>query len=458
MAVGDTGTIYATVLPSTAGNRAATWSVTSGSDLIEYTTTETYNGGRLDFTAKGTGTVTILAMSSEDSSVRAVYTLTIMAERETTTDTVQINGIVQAIADQLFGGNTAIAGVIVFTVTILAIFLLIREPLPVLLIMMPVALIYRLLDILTTDVTILLIIVSVVGLALIARNMWRIDVLGGGTDNNFSYRMIIFAIAILVLLPTFISIYADDGDGDGIDANVEDLLDDYHQFTGSSAASESVWALTGIYTPYYGGGSYGYTDDGWLYGSVVGTNGRTYSPYQYSEGSQSYTVQRGDDGLYRYVVADGETTADGHVNGDLYTAVSFDVNEKSDIFFTSSGKIEEDGRFYYEYSGYRYAFQPLADYTARNADGEQVPVTANTTSLSLIWYEYYGSSGISGQLILSGSDSGVAYLTAQQIIYAFNNTTSTATFAMTFNGVDMNIHIRIDPYQLALGKLDRGVL
>ena len=276
--------------------------------------------------------------------------------------------------------------------------------------------------------------------------------LGGGTDNNFSYRMIIFAIAILVLLPTFISIYADDGDGDGIDANVEDLLDDYHQFTGSSAASESVWALTGIYTPYYGGGSYGYTDDGWLYGSVVGTNGRTYSPYQYSEGSQSYTVQRGDDGLYRYVVADGETTADGHVNGDLYTAVSFDVNEKSDIFFTSSGKIEEDGRFYYEYSGYRYAFQPLADYTARNADGEQVPVTANTTSLSLIWYEYYGSSGISGQLILSGSDSGVAYLTAQQIIYAFNNTTSTATFAMTFNGVDMNIHIRIDPYQLALGN------
>ena len=276
--------------------------------------------------------------------------------------------------------------------------------------------------------------------------------LGGGTDNNFSYRMIIFAIAILVLLPTFISIYADDGDGDGIDANVEELLDDYHQFTGSSAASESVWALTGIYTPYYGGGSSGYTDDGWLYGSVVGANGRTYSPYQYSEGSQSYTVQRGDDGLYRYVVADGETTADGHVNGDLYTAVSFDVNEKSDIFFTSSGKVEEDGRFYYEYSGYRYAFQPLADYTARNADGEQVPVTANTTSLSLIWYEYYGSSGISGQLILSGSDSGVAYLTAQQIIYAFNNTTSTATFAMTFNGVDMNIHIRIDPYQLALGN------
>lgn len=291
--------------------------------------------------------------------------------------------------------------------------------------------------------------------------------LGGGTDNNFSYRMIIFAIAILVLLPTFISIYAPEQTGSGIDEATEELLDDYHQFTGSSAASESVWALTGIYTPYTGGGTYGYTDDGWLYGSIVGASTQGYTPSQYEGGPMAYEVERGDDGLYRYVTAeimddsgDGpvsydppryETTADGHTNGDLYTSVSFDVDEKSDIFFSSSGRVEEDGRFYYEYSGYRYAFQPLADYTAVNADGVRVPVTANTTSLSLIWYEYYGSSGISGQLILSGSDSGVAYLTAQQIIQAFNDTTSTATFAMTFNGVDMRVHIRIDPYYLAQG-------
>jgi len=84
-------------------------------------------------------------------------------------------------------------------------------------------------------------------------------------------------------------------------------------------------------------------------------------------------------------------------------------------------------------------------------DGNRIPVTANTTSLSLIWYEYYGNSGISGQLILTGSDSGVAYLTAQQIIYAFNNTTSTAKFNMTFNNVDMNVYIRINPYYLSQG-------
>lgn len=261
--------------------------------------------------------------------------------------------------------------------------------------------------------------------------------------------MIIFAIAILFLLPTFISIYSDSS----IDAdeNMSELLEGYEEFTGSQAAQESVWALTGIYTPYTGGSTYGYTDDGWLYGSMVGTGSAGYSPDQYGGSDQSYTVQRGDDGLYRYVVDDGEVTADGHQNGDLYTAVTFDVNQKSNIFFTESNRVDSGEFFYYEYSGYRYAFQPLADFETSDNDGNRIPVTANTTSLSLIWYEYYGSSGISGQLVLTGSDSGVAYLTAQQIIAAFNHTTSTAKFGMTFNNVDMNVYIRINPFYLSQG-------
>lgn len=274
--------------------------------------------------------------------------------------------------------------------------------------------------------------------------------LGSGTDNNFSYKMIIFAIAVLFLLPTMLTIYTDNMDTSA-DDNINDLLDDYHKFTGSTAASESVWALTGIYTPYTGGSAYGYTDDGWLYGSIVGVGSAGYSPTQYEDSNQSYTVQRDDSGLYRYSVDDGETTADGHVDGDLYTAVTFDVGQKSDIFFTESNRVDSGEFFYYEYSGYRYAFQPLADYETVDADGNRIPVTANTTSLSLIWYEYYGNSGISGQLILTGNESGVAYLTAQQIVYAFNTTTSTAKFNMTFNNVDMNIYIRINPYYLSQG-------
>lgn len=267
----------------------------------------------------------------------------------------------------------------------------------------------------------------------------------GGADNNFSYKMIIFAMAILFILPTLMSVYAE-GNQEA-DENVDDLLDGYYEFTGSSAVSESVWALTGIYTPYTGTTTYGYTDDGWLYGSVVGAGPGSYSPDQYAGTSQAYSVQRGDDGLYRYT---GDTS-DGHVTGDLYTNVAFDSSHKSNIFFTEAGRVESGDFFYYEYSGYRYAFQPLADYNARDSQGNPVPVVANTTSLSLIWYEYYGNSGISGQLILTGSDGGVAYLTAQQIVTAFSSTTSTALFNMTFNNVDMRIHIRIDPYYLSQG-------
>ena len=117
--------------------------------------------------------------------------------------------------------------------------------------------------------------------------------LGSSTDNNFSYRMLIFAIAILFLMPTMISIYTDNTT-DGMDENIDDLLDGYYEFTGSEAAQESVWALTGIYTPYTGQADYGYTDDGWLYGSIVGTSSAGYSPDQYEGDNQQYTVQRGD--------------------------------------------------------------------------------------------------------------------------------------------------------------------
>lgn len=264
--------------------------------------------------------------------------------------------------------------------------------------------------------------------------------------------MIIFAMAILFLMPTFISIYTTVGE----DEQVQDLLDDYKSFTGTKPTNEAVWCLTGIYTPYTGGSSYGYTDDGWLYGSKVST----YTPSQYRYTSMEYSVSdfkevTDDTGkvtdtiyydTYRYTAdtSNGDKKAD-----DIYTAVAMDVNQKSSIFFTSAGKVEEGDFFYYDYNGYRYAFQPLADYTGQNSAGEAIPVSAVTTSLSLIWYDYYGNQGISGQLVLSGSDSGVAYLTATDIIRSFDSTTSTSKFTMMFNGVNMNVYIRLNPYYIA---------
>lgn len=136
----------------------------------------------------------------------------------------------------------------------------------------------------------------------------------GSVDNAFAYKMLLMAVAILFLMPTFISIYTD------VDENeqVQDLLDDYKSFTGTRPTNEAVWCLTGIYTPYSGGSSYGYTDDGWLYGSKV----VSYSPSQYQFTNMAYEVTNpsGGENVYRYV---NDTSNGNHLSGDLYTSVAW---------------------------------------------------------------------------------------------------------------------------------------
>ena len=74
-----------------------------------------------------------------------------------------------------------------------------------------------------------------------------IDTFGGGGDNRFSYKMIIFAMAVMFLFPTTLSIFTDTDS----EVNQEAFLDEYYKFTGNHPTREAVWALTGIYTPYF---------------------------------------------------------------------------------------------------------------------------------------------------------------------------------------------------------------
>lgn len=270
---------------------------------------------------------------------------------------------------------------------------------------------------------------------------------GGGGDSNFRFGIVVFAIAILLLMPTFISVFVDKDTGDTAPENLDKVLDGYQRFTGTFPTNENVWALTGIYTPVGVDGNgnpsnnYAYTPDHWIYGARIGG----YSPSQFS-GSSAYTVSY-NDGFYYY----SGNTLDGHKAGDLYTSVAMDTAQKSDIFFTPSGKRESGENWYYEYDGFRYSFQPLSDYYYKNTDGDIMKTTASTTSLSLIWYDFYGNSGISGQLVLSGSDSGVAYLTSSEIVSAFNSANNLAKFSMRFNGNDMNVYIKIKNEYTSVG-------
>lgn len=280
--------------------------------------------------------------------------------------------------------------------------------------------------------------------------------MAGSGDSRFAYGLIIFALVMTLLLPIGLNTFAHTTTA--TELNSEEQLEGYYNFTGTSPSREAIWSLTGIYTPFgvnYLGesdtNSYGYSEDGWLYGDSL----TVYEPSQYKETQYAYKVVKGNDGLFRYAY-NGETSVTytgNHKSGDLYTDVSFDPTKKSPIFFTSAMKNEKEGHFYYNFGGYRMSFQPTSSYRTQDADGNQIDVIPNTTSLSLIWYQYYTSanSGISGQLIISSQDFSVAYLNASQILQAFNSTTSTARFQLNFQGVPINLYIKIDPIQLANG-------
>lgn len=275
---------------------------------------------------------------------------------------------------------------------------------------------------------------------------------GSGASPTFTYKIVIFAIAVLVLMPIFTATFLNPIQSEDIEyrEEIDTLMSDYQKFTGRAVPnSTSVWVLTGIYTPFNNNQYYGWTEDGWLYGSRIAS----YTPSQYDAGSQTELVSYSSNKYYTY----NSATVDGHSAGDLYTSVSMSLDEQSNIFFSDAGKTSTDKGFYYEYTGYRYAFSPLAPYTTVDADGNKIPVVPNTTSLSLIWYNYYagssvGDSGIAGQLVVSSNDGGTSYITSQRLIQAYNSHTNTATFPMVFNkGVKVDLVIRIDPLKTAQG-------
>lgn len=275
--------------------------------------------------------------------------------------------------------------------------------------------------------------------------------LGGGGSADFTYKAVIFALVVTFLVPTAITVFCPTIEAE--DVTAEEFMQDYYDFTGTQPTSSTqLWALSGIYTPYgvdaNGNAStyYGTTSDGWIYGARLSS----YSPSNYDGTQEDYTVvYDAESGLYRYSsVPTGSTSISAN---DVYTSVTMDANHKSTVFFTSENKTNYSNGFTYDFTGYRYAFQPISNYESEDSSGNKVAVTASSSSLSLIWYQFATQSGVAGQLIIAGSDYSVSYLNSTQIVSAFNSTTSTSTFPMTFNGVTMNLVIRINPYFLAQG-------
>ena len=171
--VGDTRTITAVVLPSDTEDKSVTWTVTAGGSLIDYETAATWRGGTLTYEAQAAGTVTIQVTSVADPNAKDLITITITAASSGDSEVIGPGGITQIVGNVLFDGNAGIAGVVLFAIILGILFAIIREPLPVVLLGIPIMGVFTLLGLLDMNMVILLIIVTAVGLALIARNMWR---------------------------------------------------------------------------------------------------------------------------------------------------------------------------------------------------------------------------------------------------------------------------------------------
>lgn len=278
---------------------------------------------------------------------------------------------------------------------------------------------------------------------------------GGGEGNkDLGFRLILTASVLLLVLSSLISFCYPATISDGTPTEYTALEEEYRNFTNSNPTSESIWCLTGIFSSVgadadgnaYDG--YGYTEDGWIYGVRI----QNYNPSQYSNDSDyQYSYSASYNGsVYKY--NHDESKYNKHSDGDLYGSVPFDVNHKSNIFFSSNNVVQTADGFYYEFDGWRYVWQPILSHQTYDADGNIINVVPNQTSLSLIWYDFYGNSGLSGNLIISGNAPGdVAYLSSAMIVSAFDSNTSTSKFVMTFNGVSMNIYIRLDASKLSAG-------
>lgn len=86
---------------------------------------------------------------------------------------ISIQTIQDIIADEFFGGNLAIAGIVMYSAVMLLVFVLLKDKQTAMIISIPVTFIFSILGIVDTNLMLLLLIVAVFGLALQSRKIWR---------------------------------------------------------------------------------------------------------------------------------------------------------------------------------------------------------------------------------------------------------------------------------------------
>lgn len=85
---------------------------------------------------------------------------------------LDLTDLTQIIATNFTGGNTEIAGMLIFTMCLAVVFIFVKKAFAALVISLPMSFIFSALGIVSQELMVLLVIVAVLGLAFVSRNVW----------------------------------------------------------------------------------------------------------------------------------------------------------------------------------------------------------------------------------------------------------------------------------------------
>lgn len=265
-------------------------------------------------------------------------------------------------------------------------------------------------------------------------------------------KVAVFGLAMSLMCTALISVMfvGQNGDYDYDDINL--ARDELISFSGESMINQTPWKLVAAYTPYVDGDPADHTDpDGWLYGQAVTSSqlpslGKTseirLDPSQkstrvlgFTEDVATYEVDRG----YKWWDSENGTLAGKILN--IFTPTQKVLNWMG----VSSKYTETVTVNNWDYTGYRYVFDPMLPFSATNEDGDKVG--SRDGALSIVWYAFHnGQEGLSGGLDVYGQDVLLASYSAADIVADYRSESGYATtYDFDFQGTNLTLSIRFDP-------------
>ena len=262
-------------------------------------------------------------------------------------------------------------------------------------------------------------------------------------DDRTLIVIAVFGISVSLIMTVGISVFFLPTNGDYELDEILDYRQDLVSFSGQTMINETPWIMTSVYTPWNSSLPVeGHVDpDGWLFGeriddySSIGKaadirldpNQKSSVPITVSDTIMSYEVS---DGFKWWVDAGGALPFLSPIT--LQFAEWFDLDPIDTTLAPAS---------IWNYSGYRYVFDPSLPFAATEEDRP----SSVDGSLSIVWYAYNGQEGISGALQIYGGDVLLASYAATDIIAAYNGSSGYATiYEFDFNGAKLNLSIRFD--------------